>query len=816
MASPFSSQLLLTLIFLLFSSASPLSSPSTTPLALKCSPSLQNPQSNNTRTLLEDLTSKISSTRFTISTIGPEPDRLHALIQCRPDLSSTTCIHCVQSAKDYSFANCPNSNAITVWFDNCYLHYYHYPIFTHQLQVFLTRSNRSNVLGRTGFEPALNLLLLRLRAKIGLASHHGFATGETYYGDGGRIFALVECLYFVTPQSCETCIELGIMKVFKDCGWNEGGVVIAGSCLIRFETYPFFDQGRPESGGSDSGGFYIANNDSVERDGYMGVKVRVAWIWGIGFVCLVGFVLGVWLLRRKIISTKGERYERQLEKLKEDVRCLLKKVDEPFARLKFIDALQRLGVGYHFKNEIKDALSIISMDDNNARMEDDLYATALRFRLLRQHGFEVSQDVFHGFMDEKGNLMASLCEDIKGMLSLYEASYLGFEGEIVLDEAKVFTIRHLNDFKEKSVDQNLKQHVEHALELPFHWRMPRLEARWYIEFMYHLASNLEDMNPLLFELAKLDYKMVQAIYQTNIKAMSRWWRDLGLGKHLSFARDRWMECFLWVLGTMSKPEFGRNREVLTKVTQLTTTIDDVYDLYGSIEELELFTDIVDRWIVNSLDQLPDYMKICFLALFNEMAYKILNELGLEITWNLKKLWADLCKAYLVEAKWYFNGYTPTLDEYLSNAWISISGPVVLAHAYLSAKTKITKDALDCIQKYSNLLRWSSMILRLWDDWGTSTDELERGDVPKSIQCYMHETGAPEEVAREHIRGLISDTWKKLNKDSFSCSLPESLINAALDLARMSQCYYEFGDEFGSPNNETKERFISLLVEPILV
>ena len=41
------------------------------------------------------------------------------------------------------------------------------------------------------------------------------------------------------------------------------------------------------------------------------------------------------------------------------------------------------------------------------------------------------------------------------------------------------------------------------------------------------------------------------------------------------------------------------------------------------------------------------------------------------------------------------------------------------------------------------------------------DELKRGDVPKSIQCYMNETGASEEDAREYIRCLISATWKKM-------------------------------------------------------
>ncbi|XP_077224043.1 myrcene synthase, chloroplastic-like [Tasmannia lanceolata] len=113
----------------------------------------------------------------------------------------------------------------------------------------------------------------------------------------------------------------------------------------------------------------------------------------------------------------GEMYERRLEKLKQEVRCFLKNKDQTLVpQLKLIDTLQRLGLGHHFKKEIKEALGIIV----SMKMEYDLYATALRFRLLRQRGFEVSQDVFNVFMDKKGDFMESFCEDTEGMLSLYE------------------------------------------------------------------------------------------------------------------------------------------------------------------------------------------------------------------------------------------------------------------------------------------------------------------------------------------------------------------------------------------------------------
>jgi (-)-alpha-terpineol synthase len=82
-------------------------------------------------------------------------------------------------------------------------------------------------------------------------------------------------------------------------------------------------------------------------------------------------------------------------------------------------------------------------------------------------------------------------------------------------------------------------------------------------------------------------------------------------------------------------------------------------------------------------------------------------------------WADLCRSYLLEAKWYHSGYTPSLEEYIENAWISISAPVILVHAYFLVINPITKEALDCLEEYPNIIRWSSIILRLADDLGTS-------------------------------------------------------------------------------------------------
>ncbi|THG03759.1 hypothetical protein TEA_021353 [Camellia sinensis var. sinensis] len=300
-------------------------------------------------------------------------------------------------------------------------------------------------------------------------------------------------------------------------------------------------------------------------------------------------------------------------------------------------------------------------------------------------------------MDKMGNLRSCLCEDTKRLLYLYEASYLSIDGESLLNEARDFTTRNLKEnLKKKDIDQNLAMLVRHSLEFPLHWRVPRLEARWFIDV---------------------------------------WWRSACLGKKLSFARDRLMENFLGTLGVNFEPQFGYVRRMSTKVYTLITIIDDIYDVYGSLEELELFTNAVERWDINAMEQLPDYMKICFLALFNsinEMAYDALKEQGLHIISHLKKV-----------------------------------------------------------------------------------DELQRGDVSKSIQCYMHETGAPENDAREHMKYLIGETWKKMNEDGAANSLfTKTFIGNAMNLARMAQCMYQCGDGYGARGKETKYRVLSLVVNPV--
>ncbi|KAI3972951.1 hypothetical protein MKX01_019609 [Papaver californicum] len=511
---------------------------------------------------------------------------------------------------------------------------------------------------------------------------------------------------------------------------------------------------------------------------------------------------------------KSEMCANRAERLKEHVRGMFDGARVLPHSLKLINTVQRLGLDYHFHDEIKSALDKIYIDGKNYHVsQNDLMTIeALKFRLFRQHGYETSQDEFKSIIHEANKNQGKVAKNCEGLLNLYEASFYAYEGEEILKEAQQFASKHLKDYLKEKNDNNssrsivLDEEVSHSLELPLLWRVPRME----------------DMHPSLLEFAKLDFNIVQATHREELKYASRWWRDLAFHESLGFARNRLVECFLWNIGFNSEPKFGNVRKHVTKICNLVSIIDDVYDVYGSLDELKLFTEAIQRWDIKTVENLPHYMKICFFALdntVNEMGYEVLRNNNLDVMPYLKKSWGNLCKAFLVEAS-YYSGYIPTLEEYTNNAWISVAGLVVSIHAYCQlGDQEITKDALECINNnQSELIRWSSMIFRLADDLATSKSELERGDVAKSIQCYMHETGASESIAREHMKHLISASWEKMNT-SLSTSrgvFPSSLINVIQNIARMGQYMYQYGDGYGIPNRESKDRIMSIIVKPIPV
>lgn len=121
-------------------------------------------------------------------------------------------------------------------------------------------------------------------------------------------------------------------------------------------------------------------------------------------------------------------------------------------------------------------------------------------------------------MGENG-LLKKITLNIKGMLELFEASNLALEGEHILEEAKSHTFETLKSISISDLDDDCEaaKLVAHSLEVSLQWRVHWFDVRWQIN-AYEKDKN---MNNVLLQLAKLNFNVVQAIHQKDLKESSR-------------------------------------------------------------------------------------------------------------------------------------------------------------------------------------------------------------------------------------------------------------------------------------------------------
>ncbi|WKA12819.1 hypothetical protein VitviT2T_030173 [Vitis vinifera] len=507
--------------------------------------------------------------------------------------------------------------------------------------------------------------------------------------------------------------------------------------------------------------------------------------------------------------------EQQVQQLKEEVRkMIISSTDNYSQKYNLIDTIQRLGVSYHFESEIEEALKHLS-DYYHVSCEeddDDLCTVALRFRLLRQHGYNISYDAFKKFKDNKGNFKESLISDVKGMLSLYEATHLRKHGEDILDEALTFTTTHLQSMPYFS--SPLAEQVVHALRQPLHKGIQRLEARHHISIYQEDDAHSE----ALLKLAKLDFNQLQKVHQQELSVIVSWWKDLDFAKKLPFARDRVVECYFWALTVYFEPQYFHARRILTKVIALTSILDDIYDLFGTLEELEIFTEAIERWDISFIGQLPDYMKVFYQALLD--VYNEIEEVTVKAGRSYRAHYAkeamkNQVRAYFAEAKWLFLRQMPTIEEYMSVALPTSGYQLLATTSFIGMENMVTKDTFEWVFSDPKIVRASSTICRLMNDMVPHKFEQKRGHVPSAVECYMKQHGVSEQQTLDELHNQVRDAWKDMNQECLSpTAVPMPIIMRVLNLARFIDVVYK--DEDGYTHSETvlKDLIASLLIHPV--
>ncbi|KAL2476209.1 Alpha-humulene/(-)-(E)-beta-caryophyllene synthase [Abeliophyllum distichum] len=506
--------------------------------------------------------------------------------------------------------------------------------------------------------------------------------------------------------------------------------------------------------------------------------------------------------------------EQECQILREEVKKLLVATpDDSLLKLDLIDAIQRLGVGYHFVTEIEKSLKYVyDTYEIYGKQDNALYTTALRFRLLRQHGYFVSCDVFDKFKICEGKFDESLISNVQGLLSLYEAAQFRVHGEEILEEALDFSATQLNSLV-VHVSNSLSTQIKEALEIPIHKTVARLVAKKFLS----IYQQDESHNDTLLNFAKLDFNLLQKTYQKELSEVTRWWKAIEFENKLPFARDRLVECYFWALNIYFEPQYSVGRKVLTKVIAMISIIDDIFDIYGTLEELTIFMDAIERWDFSVIDQLPPYLQHYYKALL-DVYVEIEEELGKTEKSNLVHYVIEekkrLARTYFQEAKWVYSGYIPSLEEYMKVGMPSSTYILMSAAAFAGINGElVSKEAFEWLASDPLILQASEIIGRLMNDLFEQKIS--------AVGCYMNQNkGASKEEAFAEIQKLVRNAWKDVNHEWLRPSptaVPIALLmQVIVNISCITHLMYKDIDVYTNSEANLKDMITLILIQPVTI
>ncbi|KAK6164143.1 hypothetical protein DH2020_001007 [Rehmannia glutinosa] len=417
---------------------------------------------------------------------------------------------------------------------------------------------------------------------------------------------------------------------------------------------------------------------------------------------------------------------------------------------------------------------------------------------------DLSTSVFDKFKGKDNRFKETLNTDAKGLLSLYEAAHLRIHGEQVLEEALAFTKHHLKRIVQQ-LESPLQDQVMRALEQPLHRGIPRIETRYYISFYEKDNSK----NELLLKLAKWDFNHVQNMYKKDLCELSRWWKEFDLNPKLPYARDRLVETYLWGTAYHFEPQYSYVRIAVAKSIQMLTIVDDTYDNYATIEEGDLFTEIMERWNIDETDQLPEYLKILYkfiLTIYDDYEREAAKQGKLFAVPYAKETVKEICKAYNKGLKWVMGQQIPSsFEEYIANTVIT-SCIYVISSATIPGMKSVSKETIDWLRSVPKIVIASAK------------RESRQGQTLTGLDFYMKQHGVSMEVTADKFIELTEDAWKDLNTDWMAkiSSVPKDMVEQVLGYARAAEVFFRSGQDGYTKTEIVAHHIAALFLDPIII
>ncbi|KAF9683442.1 hypothetical protein SADUNF_Sadunf04G0014000 [Salix dunnii] len=205
---------------------------------------LGSPFEKNLKVVVETLPSISSSTGYNNTDSGIFPDNVSGQALCRGDVTSSACQTCLREASQQLLKECKSKDAI-IWYEACQFHYSFQNLTS--LNVYagkypILESQKKSVSDTVHFYDYLKLLMDNLSTDAALNhSKLMFATGEIKFSRNETIYGHVQCTRDIRDDECQKCLSFALLDLKGCCSSKQGGIVVSGSCNLRFELYKYYN-----------------------------------------------------------------------------------------------------------------------------------------------------------------------------------------------------------------------------------------------------------------------------------------------------------------------------------------------------------------------------------------------------------------------------------------------------------------------------------------------------------------------------------------------------------------------------------------------
>ncbi|XP_075107768.1 cis-abienol synthase, chloroplastic-like [Nicotiana tabacum] len=504
-------------------------------------------------------------------------------------------------------------------------------------------------------------------------------------------------------------------------------------------------------------------------------------------------------------------------------------------RLQMVDTLQKLGVDRHFEAEIRTVLdeTYRLWEQKDEEVFSDVAYCAMAFRLLRMYNYKVSSEELARFIGQEhfiNSLNAQCTSHEDAILELHQASQLAFdEKDHILDEISTWTEAFLQQelLEDSNLDRMSQNEVEHALR-NFSATLERAENRRYIEsydvnmFKFsktaYRSPNIYNMDFTLFSMH--DFNLCQTVHQQDIQELKRWYEDCKLDQ-LGISPKYIYTSYMPMSSLFFGPEFSDARSVFAKYVLLTTPLDDFFDELASQEELLNLIELVKGWNRHStIGYVSERVEILFLAIyktFNEFAAKAEIMQGRCVKDQIFDLFLDVLNCMMREVEWWREEKTPSVEEYLSIACVTIAVKAILFTTQYVLGPKLSEEVIKSAE-LGEICKCTTMVCRLLNDTQTYKKEKEeRSSNIVNILVTQSEGTVSEEEAVEEVKEMLEKNRRKLLRmvlhKKESSQLPQVCKDLFWNTSKVAHILYSNGNEFRSPEG-LKSNINALFYKPV--